>query len=255
VEPTKKKNNSPVGGKIIKIIVLFVVFFSCVVAILSLPVWRIKRVIIEGNSLTSENIIKQKAAISFDENIFFVNYREVTRRLKQIPQVKNAWVSGRLPSSVMMKIEERSPFAVAVARGQYAVVDDEGIIIDLIKGAEHKSQLIKGMSDLPTVIGLPKTAIVDDKKIKPEIMYAVSSSFKLLGKILEKSKFELELTQSGDMNIFIDDILKVKIGSPDNIDQKLSDLSQILEKIGRDKSKIEYIDVRIQRAPAVRFKT
>jgi len=55
------------------------------------------------------------------------------------------------------------------------------------------------------------------------------------------------------MNIIIDDLLKVKIGSPEDIEKKFFNLSKILASIP-DKNSVEYIDLRAKDFPAVKFR-
>lgn len=226
---------------------------SCLIILLSLPVWRINNITVTGNSMISPELVKQKANISFDENIFFVNYREVTRRLKEIPQVKNARLSAKIPSTIEIKIEERTPFAVFLVGGDYIVVDEKGVIIDSVKGSA-RTQIQAEVSKLPTVIGLPKGSIVDDKRVRPDVMSAIEKSFRTLSPVFTKSKFVLVMKKSDSLSILIDDTLDVKIGYPDNIDRKLSNLAQLLRSAGSDTSKIEYIDVRLVNDPVIRFK-
>lgn len=238
--------------RLIRIILFILLVISFTVILLSLPFWRIKNVVVENNKIVRADLLKQKANISLDGNIFFTNYSEITRRIKGIPQIKKAAVFGSLPSTIVIKVEERRPFAVAIVGGSYMVVDDEGVIIDQMNEGQGISSIEAEVQDLPSVVGLPKEAIEGGKKIDPDVMIAIVESFKLLGSIFEKSKFEVEMKRSDDISILINDILKVKMGSHENIDKKLFVLSRILAKI--DTGKVEYIDVRVPDDPAVKFK-
>ncbi len=248
-----KKTGKKKQFSLVKAVILAVVIAGFVVAFLSLPVWRINRVYVEGNFIVSSDLIKDKAEIPMDENIFFLNYGEISRRVNSIAQIKNTQVSGRLPSSVLITVEERKPFAVAAVRGRYIVFDSEGFIMESIglKDAANSSKI--RVFELPTVIGLPENSVVENKKIDPQTMKAIEFSFKSLEKMMGKSKFELELVSFKDMNVIIDDLIKVKVGSSEDIEKKFFNLSEILRNIA-DKSPIEYIDIRAKDAPAVKFK-
>lgn len=250
----KKKKKKKPRLTIIRVIVLILLFASAGIILLSLPVWRIKEVTVIGNRVISEKDIKNKAVVSLDENVFFVNYREVNRRIRTIPQIKNSWARGQLPSSVIIKVEERKPFAVAVLKDRYLVVDDEGVIIDMMKGSSGGNMSLYGVTDLPTVIGLPKGSILKDERIEPEAMKTVARSFKVLGRTMDKSKFELDLEDSDDISIIINDAMKVKLGEMKDIDKKLDIFSRIIKSGGPGRPAIEYIDVRIPETPAVKFR-
>jgi len=239
---------------LIKAVIFAVILAGCVIAVMSLPVWKISRIYVEGNHIVSSDLIKDKAEIPMDENIFFLNYGEISRRVCAIRQVKNVQVSGQLPSGVLITVEERRPFAVAAVRGRYIVFDSDGFIMESMgpKDAANPSSKIR-VFELPTVVGLPENSVIENKRIDSQTMKAIEFSFKTLEKIMSRAKFELELVRLDEMNIIIDDLLKVKIGSPDDMEIKLFNLSKILKNIP-ERSSIDYIDLRAKDMPAVKFK-
>lgn len=249
-----KKRNKKGRLALIKAVVFAVIAAGFFIALLSLPVWKIVRIYVEGNRIVSSDLIKDKAEIPMDENIFFLDYAGISKRLREIPQIKNVQVSGRLPSSVLITVEEREPFAVAAVRGRYIVFDSEGFIMESMGPQDVASSTSKiRVFELPTVVGLPERSVVENKRIDPQTMKAIAFSFKTLGRIMSKSKFELDLISFNEMNMIIDDLLKVKIGSPDDIERKFFNLSKILQNIP-ERSSIEYIDLRAKDTAAVKFK-
>lgn len=241
----KGKKNKRI--KPLKVIIFLPAVLGLFVFILYLPVWRIKDVIVQGNKIVPADTIIQAADISLDENIFFINSREVRRRIKEIPQIKKADVFPKIPSSIFIKVEERKPFAVFIAQGKYYIADNEGVIIS-------KEESFKGSTDLPTVVGLPKSAIIADKQIDEKLVLAVEKSYKVLSQLLPPSRFVVEMKEEGDISILINDILKVKIGSSSDIDKKLTSLRLLLNRIDSKKALIEYIDIRLPGEPVVKFK-
>lgn len=233
-----------------------IVFVSIIVGLMSLPVWRITSVVVEGNRIVSKNAITAAAGISNDENIFFIRYKEVARRIRQIPQIKKVNVSGHLPSGVLISVEERKPFAAAIIGSRYVVMDKEGVILTGSgKGtsSNESSSGITGAAQLPAIMGLSPT-VLRSGSIDAETMTAISKSLDLLSKKLDKSKFEIEMLEGGRISVLIDDVLKVKLGLPDEMDEKLFALSKILEALGEKRTKVEYIDVRSPSSPAVKFR-
>ncbi|MEK7377045.1 MAG: FtsQ-type POTRA domain-containing protein, partial [Candidatus Margulisiibacteriota bacterium] len=96
----KGKKNKRI--KPLKVIIFLPAVLGLFVFILYLPVWRIKDVIVQGNKIVPADTIIQAADISLDENIFFINSREVRRRIKEIPQIKKADVFPKIPSSIFI---------------------------------------------------------------------------------------------------------------------------------------------------------
>lgn len=238
----KNKTKSP----FLKIIFTAILIFSVIVWVLSVPFWHIKKIIIEGNNIISNHVILKTAQIPQDENIFFLNYNGIRKRLKTIPQIKNVFVSGKLPNSISIRIEERKPISIFIIDGKYYAVDDEGVIIRSVEN--------DNLSLLPAVVGLNSKVILDNQKIDAKNMYAVKKSFSILTKIFDKSRFVLEMRNADDISIIIDDIIKVKLGNYEDIDRKLSVVSTLLNSAASERNKIEYIDVRVVDNPAIKFK-
>ena len=231
----------------LKAAVLILAALSSLLIILYLPVWRVKEVIVQGNKMASKERIIRQAGISFDENIFFVNSGEVRRRIREIPQIKKADVFAKLPSSIVIRVEERKPFAVFIVEGSYYVADSEGFILS-------KEEGVKGALDLPTVVGLSRGRLVSENRIDPALVEALAKSYKLLSQLMPPNSFAVEMKEAGDINILINDIIKVKIGDPSDIDKKLFVLRLLFEKAADKRSRIEYVDVRLPDLPVVKFR-
>jgi len=52
---------------LIKAVIFAVILAGSVIAIMSLPVWKISRIYVEGNRIVSSDLIKDKAEIPMDE--------------------------------------------------------------------------------------------------------------------------------------------------------------------------------------------
>jgi cell division protein FtsQ len=74
-----------------------------------------------------------------------VDVAAIRRRLLQFGWVKDARVSRRLPDMLVIDIVERTPAALWQSRGELALIDSEGVVLDRVP--------INKMPDLPLVIG------------------------------------------------------------------------------------------------------
>lgn len=74
-----------------------------------------------------------------------VNVSNIRQRLLRFGWVKDARVSRRLPDMLVIDIVERRPSALWQHKGQLALIDDEGVVLDRVP--------IDKMPDLPLVIG------------------------------------------------------------------------------------------------------
>jgi cell division protein FtsQ len=74
-----------------------------------------------------------------------VDVGAIRSRLLQFGWVKDARVSRRLPDTLVIDIVERTPAALWQNKGQLALIDAEGVVLDRVP--------ITKMPDLPLVIG------------------------------------------------------------------------------------------------------
>jgi len=74
-----------------------------------------------------------------------VDVGRIRQRLLQFGWVKDARVSRRLPDTLVVDIVERRPAALWQDRGQLALIDTDGVVLDRVP--------INKMPDLPLVIG------------------------------------------------------------------------------------------------------
>src|SRR5439155_25657400 len=74
-----------------------------------------------------------------------VNVSAIRERLLRFGWVKDARVSRRLPDTLVIDIVERTPAALWQNKGQLALVDAEGVVLDRVP--------VDKMPDLPLLIG------------------------------------------------------------------------------------------------------
>ena len=74
-----------------------------------------------------------------------VDVQSIRQRLLQYGWVKDARVSRRLPDTLVIDIVERQPAALWQDRGQLALIDADGVVIDRVP--------VTDMPDLPLLVG------------------------------------------------------------------------------------------------------
>ncbi len=83
-----------------------------------------------------------------------VDVSNIRQRLLRFGWVRDARVSRRLPDMLVIDIVERTPSALWQHKGQLALIDDEGVVLDRVP--------IDTMPDLPLVIGPGANAHVEE---------------------------------------------------------------------------------------------
>jgi cell division septal protein FtsQ len=91
-----------------------------------------------------KKILQSLYDFPFGANIFETPLEEIRQRVTKISWVKNASVRLRLPDTVVITVEERTPYAIWQADGQYRLIDKEGFFITDQNLAKYNLPLVVG---------------------------------------------------------------------------------------------------------------
>jgi cell division septal protein FtsQ len=205
---------------------VFIIFFILIVVgyTLTIPYFEINKARVEGENKLSENMVLEWADIPLQKCIFEVNLRKIAQRLELRSRIKRAEVKRCLPSTIIIRIEEREPFAYLDYKSSLWEVGKEGIILG-------KAEQIK---DLPIIRGIKSFSEVE--KIKEGL------------KIIQISKDAglsfLEINIAEGTTGCLKSGIKVYMG--DELGY-LFYLPLVLADIKKEGRKIEYIDLRFNR--------
>jgi cell division protein FtsQ len=107
---------------------------------------RVKTVRVRGAVLCDTAEILREAAIDEGTPLTKIKSGEIRARLEAIPWVKNAAVRRQIPGAVTLAVRERTPAAM-IARGRVYLVDREGVLAPLMRGAYVESPVVSGLQD------------------------------------------------------------------------------------------------------------
>ena len=114
--------------------------------------------------------------------------------------------------------------------------------------------VLPDISELPVVTGLKPSVVKDDVYLNPEYAQVIRQTFESLFNILDSRRLKLEMQSINNINLLIEDVLRVKLGRPDQLEKKISNFEALLPVIGKDFNQVEYVDLRYIHNPAVKFR-
>ena len=162
------------------------------------PEYRVRHV-----DVASDGVLKPAQLVDFAEvpdgaNLFEVSLDDIRAKLEQIPLVAGAEIRREIPSTLSIRVHERTPVARLArdANGLHYIIDREGRLLGVRERASH----------LPMILGVPLRAP------RP-------------GKILEEPRLAdalllLDLVRVRKLSNFLP-IEMVSIASPDYLDVRL----------------------------------
>ena len=116
--------------------------------------WRFRldssdNISISGTNNVSRTQVRNVMASDIDRNVFFVPLEERKKQLEQIPWVQSASVMRLLPSRLKIDITERTPMALVEIGSHIALIDANGVIMELPPGhaTKYSFPVVVGISD------------------------------------------------------------------------------------------------------------
>ncbi len=192
---------------------------------LTSPRLRVKRIQVKGEDRLSEATILRCADVPLQKCIFGINLRKIARRIESRPQIKRAEVERSLPSTIIIQIEERRPFAYLLYDEFLWEVDEEGIVL----GKAHN------LRDLPVITGI--SSFSQEEAINQGIKIINASG--RVGLPLS----EINVEDEGAMVGYLKGGVKVYLGGGEHLEY-LSYLPLIMVDIEEGKRGSPYIDLR-----------
>ncbi len=120
--------------------------------VVSTPYFSLDDITIRGlHSLDEEDILSQ-AGVVRGSNAFDVDPQRVKLQLEALPWIRSAQVEKRLPRSLTIQVEERTPSAVLVDGKVFTLLDARGEPFKRIEGGDPVDELLR----LPLITGLSR---------------------------------------------------------------------------------------------------
>lgn len=137
---------------------------------------RIDRVVIEGRVKTPEPLLRAAIGAASGDPILGYSVQAARARIESINWVRDATVERRLPDTLVVKLEERRPFAVWQHDGKFRLIDREGQMVTDSDVADFAAQL-------PLVVGAgapaAAAALIDALAAQPAIQSRVTASVRV----------------------------------------------------------------------------
>ncbi|MDR6997994.1 FtsQ-type POTRA domain-containing protein [Neobacillus niacini] len=114
-----------------RLILLLFLFFALIAAIayMQSPLSHIKQISVKGNDLYSSKEIIKKTGVTKNTNIWKVKSKEISKKLKELSEVKKADVKIQWPNTVFITIQEHNRIAYLKKEGSYYPVMENGKIL------------------------------------------------------------------------------------------------------------------------------
>ena len=107
----------------------------------------IQEIKIENNLVLNSEEIKNKLNFLYNENLFFLNIKEIEKNLKSFSFIESFSIKKVYPNKLTIKIREKKPIAILQNKKEKFYISDKGNLIDFINQDIYK--------ELPLIFGKP----------------------------------------------------------------------------------------------------
>lgn len=206
--------------------------------VMSLPIFNIEYVEINGIDNIKEESVMSKIFYKDDVNIFALNKKKLEKELKNIPYVKEVVVSKKLPNKLVIDIVERRTIGYITYGDEiYVYIDGDGIVLEMQNYTDEQKPFFSGLYINEVTKG--KKLDVENERVF-DIAVTLANAFDKFD--FANREISIRLDDEDDIIFYIDNI-KVLFGDVQNIHKKMAWLESILEN-ALDKKDSGVLDLR-----------
>lgn len=226
-EQEKNLKNKKKIALFIKYGMLTVLLIIVILCAMFSPLFNIKTIQIEGNKKITEKEIVSLSQIQIDQNTFKLNKNKIKKQIKENSYIDEVVIIRKLPSTIILKIEERQPAYLLEYAGSYVYLDKKGYLLEI-----NTEKL-----ELPIMQGAvtPTVDFVEGNRLVNEDLEKLST----MAKIMELAKVNqidniitrIDIENSQNFKLIFDTKEKiVNLGDNSNMNTKILTIKAILEK-------------------------
>lgn len=151
---------------------------------------RIRDIQIEGRANTPEPLLIAALGVSKGDPIIGFSLEQARARVEKLTWIAHATVERRLPSTIVVALTERRPFAVWQNQGKYTLVDRDGQPVT--------DEAVAKFRDLPLIVGpgAPEAArvLLDALTERPMLQSRVEAAMRI-----SETRWNLRLKSGTDV--------------------------------------------------------
>lgn len=212
--------------------------------------FNVREIEVSGCQTIDQKQIVQLSGLILGTNLMQINADEAIRKIALHPVIKSVRIHRRIPHTILIEVEERTPVALVVGADSYLAVDNEGIY--LRKGEDLLNELT-----LPVISGLtiPEN-ISPGANVTTDGLTAALALLKQMDESFLKNVAEIKASSPYSLTFNMLQGVEVRFGEPEDVERKLRLLQELLFDNGQviNDQTVEYIDLRYNSLPVIKRK-
>lgn len=234
-----EKERAPISFSRFYIFLTIVLFGGLIYLIVFSGLLDIKNINISGyeHEETIRIMAEEEVSRNFlTKNILFFSTHSLKDNLKGDPNIKSVRISKKYPRSLKIEIEEAKPAIIWISAGDKYLIDDRGVVMKI--ATDEKLIEIFDASNIKIKAG-ERVASPTFIKFINEITTGFETATGT--KLIKITLFDL----IEDVHILSSDGWTAYLNASMTASSQLKNLTRILAEASKDKTKLQYIDMRL----------
>ena len=228
---TKKERKRKKKIKRIKFFLKLILFIGLasgtIIFALTSPIFNIKDIKVINNNQVQADTIISLSELKKEDNIFKFYGKNVVNKIKENAYIENVKIHRKLPSTIEIEVEERTPTFSVDYMGKYAYINTQGYILEIAE-TNNGMTIIQGATTKEEDIQPGNRLCNEDLSRLEETIKILDSANenKLEGKVTS-----IDISNKNEYSIYIEsEKKKVHLGDITNISNKMLYVLAIIEK-------------------------
>lgn len=228
---TKKERKRKKRIKRIKFFLKLILFVGLVsgtiIFALTSPIFNIKDIKVINNNQVQADTIISLSELKKEDNIFKFYGKNVVNKIKENAYIENVKIHRKLPNTIEIKVEERTPTFSVDYMGKYAYINTQGYILEIAE-TNNGMTIIQGATTKEEDIQPGNRLCNEDLSRLEETIKILDSANenKLEGKVTS-----IDISNKNEYSIYIEsEKKKIHLGDSTNISNKMLYVLAIIEK-------------------------
>ena len=225
-EKKRKKRNKRVK-LLIKLFLIVLLIGGAIIFAMTSPLFNIKEIKVTNNSQVSSDTIISLSEIKIDENIFKFYKGNASKKIKENAYIENVSIERKIPNTVEIKVEERTPKYSIDFMGKFMYINNQGYFLELSEDSKGLI-IIYGITTEEEKV-IPGSRLNNEDLNRLEEVIKIISSANENG--LEGKVTSVDISNKNDYTIYLEEKKKkVHIGNTSNLSNKMLYILAIMEQ-------------------------
>lgn len=225
-----------VGGVILLLSLLLVI----------LPLFRVQKIYVEGNSYCSTEEILEQSGIRVGDELFAIDGQKAADAIYGTGYFSDVSVSGRFPGTVRITVVEKTNVMYTEYRGSYYSFDESFTVIEAAEDpAEFQGLLRVTLPEIAHLsVGNPilfSANLFDEDAVNMDYIHTLAESLEENG--LLPYVTSMDCSRKYDVSFVLNDSFRLQVGKVSDMDAKLQLADRILAQKQGDGAAYVTLDV------------